>query len=278
MLPSFIDLHCHTTASDGSLVPEEVVKRAKSNGVRVLAITDHDTMQGYDRAKPVADELGVQLIPGIEVSSSWSRCEIHVVGLNVQTDSPALKDLVQEQGQRRLARAEEISARLANLGVKNALQGAQEFARGEVCRPHFAQFLVKAGYVRSMSQAFKQYLGNGKAGDVPCCWPHMKSVIARIQAAKGVAVLAHPGRYRVGRTKQGALVRDFSIYGGDALEVVVGGQPAVESQHFARLCERYQLQASVGSDYHGETTPWTDLGRIGALPQGCQAVWQGWVK
>ena len=269
-------MHSHTTASDGALSPKTLLERAALNQVKTLAITDHDTVDGYLEALPFAAELGIQLISGIELSARWGKTGVHIVGLNFDVNHPAMQEAVAHQFQVRRERSEKIAEKLKKCGIEEPLSGAARYAKGIVCRPHFAQFLVDAGYVKSIEKAFKRYLGKGKAGDVPSVWPHLKEVIGWITQAGGVAILAHPGKYHMTRVKMRALIEDFVALGGKGLEVVTGGQSQAESEYFATLCEQHQIYGSVGSDFHGPDTRWSDIGKIGAPPDACQPVWTLW--
>ena len=269
-------MHTHTSASDGAFSPSVLLDKARANQVNQLAITDHDTINGYLEGKSYALDLGIRLISGVELSAMWGKTGVHIVGLNFDPEHPSMTRGLSHQYQVRQERSLLISEKLQKVGVKNALEGASELALGIVCRPHFAQFLVNAGYVKSIDKAFKRYLGKGKMGDVPCRWPHMSEAISWIVQSGGIAVLAHPGKYRMTRVKLRALIQDFVEMGGQALEVVTGGQSTAESEYFAGLCTHYGLYASVGSDFHGPDVSWNDLGRIHAPPIGCTAIWSQW--
>lgn len=271
-----VDFHCHSTASDGSLSPAELVARAQKMGVDCLAITDHDTMDGYLEARQLPD-LTLSLVAGVELSCTWGKFLIHVVGLNVDADCPILKGLLADQQSARLQRAVVIGERLAKLGF----EGAYDYAAGlagdsQIGRPHFAQFLLEKGYVSSIDQAFKRYLGAGKVGDVKLTWPHISEVVQWINNGGGAAVLAHPLHYKMTATKLRALLTDFAAVGGAALEVINGKQSNDKTRYLAELCEQFQLQASLGSDFHNIGPVWSELGQMGKLPPGCQPVWANW--
>ncbi len=271
------DLHCHSNASDGILRPDELVSRAKAQQVDVLALTDHDTLQGYELARKSADELGMTLICGIELSSQWARQGIHIVGLNLDPSATAIAEAVALQQQERSSRAQEIAARLEKLGFSGALDGARRFAgEASLGRPHFARFLVEQGHVDSMNTAFKRYLGAGKIGDVRHGWPEFEQVVGWIRAAGGIAVLAHPAKYKMTRSKLHALVADFREAGGEAMEVIAGQQTAQVTDTLARVATKFGLLASCGSDFHAPNQPWQELGAFGKLPPVCRPVWCAW--
>jgi len=269
------DLHCHTHFSDGLLSPEAVIARAKERGVAVLAITDHDTIAAVGIAQKAAVELGITLISGIEFSSQWGRGGVHIVGLGVDVNSPALIAAIEFQEQARTARAVAIADRLSRAGFPGAFAGAQAIAgNGTLGRPHFAQYLVAIGAVKNINVAFKKYLGTGKPADVKYQWPLMDQVIAWIHAAGGVAVLAHPAKYELTRTKICALVDSFVAAGGDALEVISGLQPAALTEDLLRIANTRSLHASCGSDFHIPDQPWQELGSFGRLPANAKPVWE----
>lgn len=269
------DLHCHTHFSDGLLSPEAVIARAKERGVEVLAITDHDTIAALGIAQKAAMDAGITLISGIEFSSQWGKGGVHIVGLGVDVNSPALIAAVEFQEQARNSRAQAIADRLSKAGFPGALLGAQEIAgNATLGRPHFAQYLVTVGAVKNINAAFKKYLGTGKPADVKYQWPLMEQVIGWIHAAGGVAVLAHPAKYELTRTKMCAMVDSFVAAGGDALEVISGLQPAALTEDLLRIANARSLHASCGSDFHFPDQAWQELGGFGKLPAHAKPVWE----
>ncbi len=251
------------------------MSRAKAQGVTALALTDHDTVEGLPRAQAAADDAGLTLIPGIEFSSQWGKGGVHIVGLGIDIQSPALQMAIQTQQRARETRALAIADRLEQLGIPGALAGARaESGGGQLGRPHFAQFLVAQGKVKDVGAAFKKYLGAGKPADVKFQWPDMEQVVGWIHDAGGLAVLAHPKKYPLTRTKMCALIHDFAELGGDALEVISGQQPSGAAEDLARVAEREELAASCGSDFHRPDAPWQELGNFGPLPERCRPVWE----
>jgi len=240
----------------------------------VLALTDHDTIDGIADAQSVADEQ-IQVIAGIEFSSLWNGRGIHIVGLDIDIESPLLMAAVQSQTEVRAQRALTIAQRLEQAGIKGALEGAQRYAQGAtIGRPHFAHYLVEAGYVKSFAHAFKRYLGAGKAGDVKQCWPSLETVVGWIIGAGGVAVLAHPDKYNLTRTKLYSVLKDFSEAGGHALEVVSGKQDQSVTDKLLRAADDFSLLASCGSDFHAPGQPWQALGHYSPMPENCRPVWE----
>jgi len=261
------DLHCHSDQSDGALSPELLVQRAKQMGVTSLALTDHDTVSGVARAINEAKRHDIELIAGIEFSSQWQGRSIHIVGLNINISSDVIQRATRLQGEVRRQRALTIAERLQKIGVSGAFEGALRFAGdAEIGRPHFARFLVEQGKVTNVTQAFKRYLGAGKLGDVKNQWPQMEEVVTCILDAGGVAVLAHPAKYKMTRTKLCVLVEAFKAAGGQAIEVISGKQPVSLTTNLAKIALQYDLAASCGSDFHVPDQPWQELGSAGQLP------------
>ena len=268
------DLHCHSTASDGILSPETLVSRAKSQGVTHLALTDHDTTDGLSLAKSAGLSLGVNVIPGIELSTQWSGINVHIVGLNVDIEAPVLKDAVMAQSKARHDRAQEIDQRFKKLGIEGVFDGAQKYAgNASIGRPHMARYLVEQGLVKDMNQAFKKYLGAGKLGDVKQVWLELGDVVRAITDSGGIAVLAHPLKYKMTLTKLRLLVSAFKQVGGQAIEVVSGDQQANQTQSMGLLANRFELFASCGSDFHTPEGGFQELGRYSPMPSDVPYVW-----
>jgi len=272
-----IDLHAHTLFSDGALTPEALVLRAKELGLSMLAITDHDTTAGLAAAQVTANENQIQLIAGVEISTSWEGRTIHIVGLNIDPENEVLAQGLAVLRDKRDARAKAISEKLSKKNINNALAGAQDLASGGiVTRTHFAHFLVNEGHSKNLQQAFKRYLGDGKSAYVKIEWASLVEAIGWIRDAGGQAVVAHPGRYKMGRSRMRAFLDHFKECGGHAIEVISGSQHPDETPHFARLAEEYELLASVGSDFHSPDQRWLELGRLPVLPESCVPVWKNW--
>jgi len=269
-----IDLHCHSTASDGALSPEDLVGRAAARGVTHLALTDHDTVAGLSRAASSAAEKGLSLISGTELSCVWRSQNIHIVGLDFDPENVVFQVALERQNANRWARARAITDKLSKIPVDDLLEKATRSANGDVPgRPHFARVLVDEGVVKDPAQAFKRYLGQGKPGDVKAFWPELEEVVKWIVDAGGVAVLAHPRKYRLTATKLRALVSDFKRAGGKAMEVSTSGQSSGDLGFLAELCRRENLLGSQGSDFHFPGAPWCELGRITKMPDGIEPVW-----
>jgi predicted metal-dependent phosphoesterase TrpH len=248
-----IDFHTHTSASDGALAPTELIDRALASKIDLLAVTDHDTVAGYLAAADYhRGKRGcLRLISGVELSCRWSGTTVHVVGLGMDVDAPALKAGLASMYRARVDRGRKIGRRLAQKGFHGALEGAIKYAgESQLGRPHFAAWLVEAGHVTDHNQAFDRYLGQGKIGDVKAFWPELAEVTCWITEAGGVAVLAHPLKYRFTRMKLRRLVKDFRAAGGKALEVISARQTPDQVRSLCALAREHDLEASVGSDFH----------------------------
>ncbi len=271
------DLHTHSSVSDGILSPENLVSRAKLMGVDVLALTDHDSVAGLARARASAEACGLGFIDGIELSCQWGKIGVHIVGLNIDPQNASLQEGIRAQSEARRLRGELIAKKLEKAGISGALEGAKTIADGAVLgRPHFAQYLLDCGAVSSINMAFKKYLGAGKPGDVKNLWPSLADGIGWVKAAGGQAVLAHPDKYKMTRTKQRALVSDFAAAGGLALEVISGKQNTGVADYLVRLARQYDLYTSCGSDFHRPDQVWQELGAFGTMPVDSNPVWQLW--
>jgi len=270
-----IDLHTHTTASDGSLSPRELLDHAGQRGVRVLSITDHDSVAAYGELH--SDHPEMRVVAGIEFSTQWRGTEIHIVGLNIRTDDPDLRAGIARQQHARTERGERIAARLEKLGVPEPLAAARAIAgRHAVGRPHFARHLVNTGTVRDMGMAFRKYLAAGKPGYARPQWAEPAEVIDWIHTAGGTAVLAHPAHYKLTRTRLGLCLDAFQAAGGEAMEVISGRQDPATTATLAKLCAGRGLLASCGSDYHESRPGGAEPGGFDALPPTCTPVWQDW--
>jgi len=273
-MPLHYDLHAHSTASDGTLTPTALVERAVANGIDVLALTDHDTLAGLSEATQAAANQHLELLPGVEISVTWQNTTIHIVALQFDPTNPALQAGLEQLLLFRHWRAEEIGRRLAHAGVSGAYAGAYALSNGHlISRTHFARHLVAEGRARNMRDCFRRYLTKGKPGHVPGQWASLDTALGWIQAAGGHAVIAHPARYDMTRSKLRKLVADFAELGGAALEVVSGSHSHDDVFAMAKIAMDFDLYASCGSDFHDPANTWTDLGRLAALPPGCKPVW-----
>jgi len=273
-----IDLHSHSTYSDGVLRPEELVRRAAQRGVRVLALTDHDATDGLAAARRLSGEEDIELVNGVEVSVTWNGQTLHIVGLHIDPAHPELAAGLEHLREGRRLRAEQIAGELDRAGVDGSLAGARAHVTNPelVGRTHFARFLVERGYARDVAAVFKKFLVDGKPGHVPHRWAALEQAIGWIRASGGMAVLAHPGRYKLEESQRCALLDAFKEAGGAAIEVVTGSHTPEQFRSYARYAQRYGLLASMGSDFHGPGESRRDLGTLPELPDGCTPVWTAW--
>lgn len=272
------DLHSHSTASDGVLSPRALVQRAATMGVHVLALTDHDELSGLAEARATAAEVEIRLVHGVEISVTWHKQTLHIVGLNVDPDHPVLAHGLAANRAGRTLRAERMAAELAKLGIEGALEGAYQFAGNKalIGRTHFARFLVQKGVVKDVKTVFKKYLVKGKPGYVSHEWANLEDALNWIRVAGGHSVLAHPGRYQMGREKLRLLLSEFQHYGGHAIEVVTGSHTPDQVPVFADLAAEFRLMASTGSDFHAPGEGGRELGRLEPLPAKCVPLWSAW--
>lgn len=273
-----IDLHSHTTASDGRLEPKDLVERALSFDIEVLAITDHDTVDGLALAKQYVQDnnLPIKIINGIEISTVWQNKDIHIVGLNIDPENEQLSALIEQQKQHRITRSELIAERLQKATRVGVLEEVRQIAGdAPVTRAHFAKWLVDNGYAKTMQMVFKKYLTRNNPGYVPPNWCSMKDAVDAIHAAGGMPVLAHPGRYKLTAKWIKRLLAAFVEAGGDAMEVAQPQQAQQERRNLADYAIQYKLLASQGSDFH-YPSPWMELGRNLWLPAGVEPVWKDW--
>ena len=272
------DLHSHSTASDGVLTPVALVQRALEQGVSHLALTDHDELRGLAEAREAARSGGMELVAGVEVSVTWGKATVHIVGLHVDPKEPVLMEgLAANRGGRRL-RAQRMADELARIGIPGALEGAYAYALNKdlIGRTHFARFLVEEGVVKDVKTVFKKYLVKGKPGYVSHDWASLADAVNWIHAAGGQAVIAHPARYNFGREKLRLLLTEFKDLGGEGIEVVTGSHTADQVPVIADLAVEYGLLASAGSDFHAPGEGGRELGRLMNLPDRCAPVWSRW--
>ncbi len=268
------DLHSHSSVSDGTLLPAQLVDMAVAQAVDVLALTDHDTVAGISQARAAAQGRDLRIIPGVEISVSWDQRTIHVLGLNVDVDNQTLLQGLQTLLEYRHWRAREIGRRLEKKGIPGAFAGASALADGAlVGRTHFARFLVQQGYAKDVREVFRKYLVVGKPGHVRGEWAELETVLQWIHGAGGIAVIAHPARYGMTRSRLRRLLGQFQELGGQGLEVVSGSHSKDECFTMSRHAKDFALLASAGSDYHGPENSWINLGRLPPLPPGCEPVW-----
>jgi 3',5'-nucleoside bisphosphate phosphatase len=269
------DLHCHSVVSDGTLTPEVLAARAAANGVELWALTDHDEIGGQQRAAAAAHAHGMKYLTGTEISVTFAGETVHIVGLGFDADDPDMRRGLEQTRGGRGARAHEIAAGLAQVGIPNAYEGALKYVGNPelISRTHFARFLVETGACKDTSEVFRRYLTEGKPGYVPHRWASLKDAVQWITAAGGVAVIAHPARYKFTANEEYALFTEFKTHGGRGVEVVTGSHSAAEAVKYAETAREFGLAASRGSDFHSPDESHIDLGKLPYLPGTLTPVW-----
>jgi 3',5'-nucleoside bisphosphate phosphatase len=253
-----------------------VVRLAHASGVDAFALTDHDEVSGLAEAADAARELGLQFVPGVEISVTWKEHTLHIVGLGIDAGHQALvQGLAGVRGSRR-RRGERIADQLSRLGIEGSFEGALAYAEKPdvLSRTHFARFLVERNYARDVRGVFDNFLAKGKPGYVPHIWASLPDAVGWIRGSGGVAVIAHPGRYKLGNQELYALFEEFRDLGGRAIEVVTGSHTPDQYGRFARYARKFGFAASRGSDYHGPGESRMQMGALAALPEDLAPVWR----
>ena len=270
-----VDLHSHSRASDGLLSPAEVARRAVDNGVDMLALTDHDETQGLAQARGVADAFGMRFINGVEISIEWSGLQVHIVGLDFDADDATLNAGLEGIRSGRVERARRMAADLERVDIPGCFEGAMRYAENPnlIGRSHFARYMVERGVCRDTQSVFESYLVPGKPGYVTHRWVTLADAVSWIRGAGGLAVIAHPGRYKFSRVEMRHLFDEFKGLGGQAIEVVSGSQSQDHLIQMSRLAREYGFLASCGSDFHGPEESHVDIGGNASLPGDLTPVW-----
>ncbi len=270
------DLHCHSVVSDGTLTPEALAERAQVNGVELWALTDHDEIGGQQRAAAAAKARGMHYLTGTEISVTFAGETVHIVGLGFDADNAELRQGLYNTRNGRRERAQEMSDGLAKVGIRGAYEGALKFVGNPelISRTHFARFLVESGVCKETADVFRKYLTEGKPGFVPHRWATLQNAVGWITRAQGVAVIAHPARYKFTPNEEYALFTEFKNHGGQAVEVVTGSHSAQEYVQYAETAIEFGLAASRGSDFHSPDESHTDLGTLPFLPGTLKPVWE----
>ena len=270
------DLHCHSVVSDGTLTPEELAARAAGNGVELWALTDHDEIGGQQRARAAAHANGMKYLTGTEISVTFAGQTVHIVGLGFDPDDPRMLQGLTDTRGGRGARAMEMSDGLAKVGIENAYEGALRYVGNPelISRTHFARYLVECGACKDTNEVFRRFLTEGKPGFVPHRWASLRDAVQWIAQAGGVAVIAHPARYKFSANEEFALFSEFKAHGGRGVEVVTGSHTAAEYVKYGETAREFGLAASRGSDFHSPGESHTDLGRLPYLPGELTPVWE----
>ena len=270
------DLHCHSVVSDGTLTPEALAERASANGVELWALTDHDEIGGQARAAAAAQACGMRYLSGVEISVTFLHQTVHIVGLGFDPSNPALNDGLKQTRGGRSQRAKDMAKDLARVGIKDAFEGALQYAGNPdlISRTHFARHLVETGVCKETNEVFRKYLTEGKPGYVEHRWATLKDAVGWITGAGGMAVIAHPARYKFTANEEFALFTEFKGHGGQGVEVVTGSHTAAEYVAYAAAAKDYGLAASRGSDFHSPLESHTELGSLPYLPGAVTPVWE----
>ena len=270
------DLHSHSNISDGTLSPADLAQRAFDNGVDLWALTDHDELRGLDGAREAALDLGMSYLTGTEISVSFAGQTVHIVGLGFDHQDEALNAGLAVTRGGRTQRARDMAAGLAKVGINGAFEGALKFVGNPdlISRTHFARFLVESGVCPDTHSVFRRYLTEGHPGYVPHQWAKLGDAVRWITQAGGVAVIAHPGRYKFTPTEEYALFTEFIAHGGQGVEVMTGSHTAAEHIRYADTAIEFGLLASRGSDFHSPGESRTELGSLPDLPGRLRPVWE----
>ncbi|MFY9326919.1 MAG: 3',5'-nucleoside bisphosphate phosphatase [Georgfuchsia sp.] len=270
------DLHSHSSVSDGILSPMELVRRAHANGVELFALTDHDEVSGVAEAQAEALACGMRIVSGVEISVSWRGDHtIHIIGLDFDASDRALVDGLASVRAGRDERAQRMSAELDKVGICGVYEGAQKYVSNPalISRSHFARFIAEAGHTRDVKSVFDYWLAKGKPGYVSHVWAELDQAVSWIRNAGGIAVIAHPGRYRISRGEMRELIVEFIAAGGEAIEALSSSHTQGQAREVLRLAREFNLLASCGSDFHGPGESWIDIGKMQALPDDLTPVW-----
>ena len=269
------DLHSHSNVSDGTLEPEDLAQRAHAQGVELWALTDHDEVRGQQRARHAALALGMDYLAGTEISVSFAGETVHILGLGFDPEDAALQAGLAATRNGRLERARRMADELAQVGVSGAFEGALRYVGNPdlISRTHFARFLVESGVCSDTYEVFRRYLADGKPGYVPHQWARLSDAVRWITQAGGVAVIAHPARYKFSPSAEYALFSEFVGHGGRGVEVMTGSHNEAERVRYGDMALEFDLLASRGSDFHSPTESRTELGSLPDLPGRLRPVW-----
>lgn len=276
--PVNADLHCHSVVSDGTLTPIELARRAHAKGVQLWALTDHDELGGLAEAAAAAAELGLPFVAGVEISVTWGNETLHIVGLRIDPANQALRDGLEQTRSGRTRRAHAMAAQLAEAGIPDAFEGALNYVGNPdlIGRTHFARYIVEINRCDDVKEVFTKYLVAGKPGYVPVVWASLEEAVGWIHASGGIAVIAHPGRYRLNDAELRELFAQFKAMGGEAIEIVTGSHSADQYRRFATYAKEFGFLGSRGSDFHGPEESRYDLGTLPPLPDSVVPVWHDW--
>ena len=269
-----VDLHSHSNVSDGNLNPDDLISYAAEKNVDMIALTDHDDISGLDLARKKAEELGISFINGVEISVTWRSRTIHMLGLNFDPNNQNLIKGLERIREGRIERAKKIAYGLAMIGIPNAFEGAKSFASHQVIgRIHFAHYLVSKGYSKNIKSVFNKFMTKGKPGYVDHQWASLEDAVGWIKNAGGIAVIAHPGRYDMGKKLYPQFFQEFKNFGGEGIEIISGSQSLNQIDYFADFAHQFDFFGSIGSDFHGHGVSHRDLGPLHKLPEKIKPIW-----
>ena len=271
-----VDLHCHSTASDGLLSPEAMVRRAATNGVSLFSLTDHDDLGGLATARAVAEQVGMQFVNGVEISVEWGGLQVHVLGYNFDAGDARLNAELHAIRTGRIERAKRMGEALEQAGIPGCFEGAMRFAENPnlVSRAHFARYLAECGVCKDVRSVFDSYIVPGRPGYVDHRWATLAEAVSWVVGAGGIAAIAHPGRYKFSRAEMRQFLEEFKHQGGQAIEVVSGSHSKDNVTQSARWAKEFGFMATCGSDFHAPDESYVDLGRIDPLPAGLVPIWE----
>lgn len=274
-----IDLHTHSTCSDGMLTPTELLAKAKEQDIELFSLTDHDTLTGIEEAQIAAQAHGIKLIPGVELSVQWSGIPLHMVVLGFDNNNDVLSSVVAKNQTTRLDRAKRIAQLLIKQGLPDLYEKAlQEAGPSQIGRPHFARVMVREGLVKDDNKAFDQYLGNKRLGKLRDVWPNLDEIVPALASTSCDLIMAHPKRYPMTLTKLKRLMTNFSELGGNAMEVSSGNENPQSVRFLESICRDLALEASAGSDFHGPYGPWCQVGKFTPIQEASlNPVWHKWL-
>lgn len=268
-----IDLHSHSYYSDGVLSPRDLLQLAQNQGCEVFALTDHDTTAGLVEAQNAANLLDLKFICGVEISAMWQNMTVHIVGLNIDMNNKTLQNGLQQHQDFRHTRAVKMASGLAAAGVKNPLQKTKKLAKTDmITRTHFAQMLISEGICKDMKSVFARFLSGNKPGAVSSKWAEFDTVIDWIHTSGGVAVLAHPLRYRLNNNKVKRLMQSLKNADCDGVEVVTGHSNTEEIALIHKWANELDLRSSIGSDYHGWHNQHIQINHFPPLPDKARFI------
>jgi len=274
-----VDLHCHSIFSDGIFTPTELLAFAKEQGLEMLSLTDHDTLNGLAEAQEAANIHQINLISGVELSVQWLGVPLHMLVLGFEHQNAVLNEIIEKNQKTREIRAKQIAELLIKRGLPDLYDKVIETAGcSQLGRPHFAKVMVTEGLVKNIGKAFDQYLSNKHLGKLKSIWPEIEEIVPLLANTHCDLIMAHPRRYPMTLTKLKRLIAHFDLLGGNAIEVSSGNENPQNVRLLESLCRELKLGASVGSDFHGPFSSWSKLGKYTAIQEAnIEPIWHKWL-